>query len=106
MSDSSSSVAGACLLELVFAFFGGGSTYPSSLHKTVCLVILAIRVKGHRSTLKVREKHIRVEEHLILFRKATWWPLQRLGNRRLQSCTNKKNAISIIAMLTQLCYIG
>jgi hypothetical protein len=28
-----STVIGACLLELVLAFFGGGSTYPSSLHK-------------------------------------------------------------------------
>ena len=28
-------VAGAGLLELVFAFFGGGSIYPSSLHKSM-----------------------------------------------------------------------
>jgi hypothetical protein len=28
-----STVAGAFLLELVFAFFGGGSTYPLSQHK-------------------------------------------------------------------------
>jgi hypothetical protein len=29
-------IAGAFLPELVFAFFGGGSTYPLSLHKNVC----------------------------------------------------------------------
>jgi hypothetical protein len=30
-----STVAGACLLELVFSFFGGRSTYASSLYKNV-----------------------------------------------------------------------
>jgi hypothetical protein len=37
-----SAVAGAGLLELGFAFFRGGSIYPSSLHKKKCVVISAV----------------------------------------------------------------
>jgi hypothetical protein len=52
------------------------------------------------------KKHLQVEEQIVFFGKAAWWPLRWLGSRRSRSCINKSNAISIIVMLTRLRCIG
>jgi hypothetical protein len=48
-----SDAAGAGLLELVFIFFEGGSTKPSSLHKNVCIYI---RHMGKSTQINLQNK--------------------------------------------------